>query len=154
MRNLSSLGTMLSMWIHNNMHLGLELLQLQIDLPNFIKKWNTHFVSFLMTSETHFSLGHFLQPCTTIQNRKKWQIPYSSGAGKYHCNNVIIHCQLLKRYKLRQMVWHCECTGYCVRLFLLTTPHCLFVRTPLMHFQPKEGYDNELLVFILQGKLS
>lgn len=155
MRNLSSPGTTLSIWIHNNVHLGLEFLQLQIDLPNFIKKLKkTHFVSSLTTSETHFSLRHFLQPYTTIQNGKKWQIPYSSSASKYHCNNVIIHCQILKRYKLRQTVWHCGCTRYCVRLFLLTTLHCLFVQTPLMHFHPKKGYDNKLLVLILQGELN
>lgn len=155
MRNLSPPGTMLSICIHNNMHLGLELLQLQIDLPNFRKnsEKNTLFPSWWPLKHISAS-GTFYSCVQQFRIEKKWQIPYSSSAGKYHCNNVIIHCQILKRYKLRQTVWHCGCTQYYVRLFLLTTLHCLFVQTPLMHFHPEEDYDNELLVLILQVELN
>lgn len=152
MTNLSTPGTILSIWIHNNVHLGLDLLQLQIDLPNFIKSsGKNHFVSSLTTSETHFSLGHFLKPCTTIQNRKNDR-PHTPAVP---VNTIAIMLSFtVRHWKGTNWGKHCRFTWYCVRLFLLTTLHCLFVQTPLMHFHPKEDYDNELLVLFYVCELN
>jgi len=134
----------------------LERLQLQIDLPNFIKhSRKNHFVSSLKTSETHFSLGHFLQPCTTIQNRKNDR----SHTPAVLVNTIAIMLSFAVRYWKgtnwgRQYDTVGATSHSTVWGFLLTALHCSFVQTPQMHFHPKEGYDNELLVLILQRQLN